>query len=143
VSADAPLRYTVVLDGREQATPANASELRIDSLGLSSGRHTAQLLVTDIDGQSTLSKPATLYLDGVPPTVTIKTRGATVSVSVRDAYSGVDTNAVTVSFGDRAHARGRTSYRHRYAHAGSYQVVVSVRDKLGNAGVVRRLVSVR
>ena len=144
-SADGPLRYTVVLDGRKQATPANASELRIDPLGLSSGRHTAQLLVTDIDGQSTLSKPSTLHVDGVPPTVKVASsaHGSTVSVRISDPYSGVESKAVTVSFGDGADARGRTSYRHSYASAGVYQVVVNVRDKLGNSGVVRRWVTVR
>jgi hypothetical protein len=143
VSADGPLRYTVVLDGREQPTPANVSELRIDPRGLSSGTHKAQLLVTDIDGQSTLSKVATLHVDGVPPAVKITTRGNTVSVRVSDAYSGVAAASVRISYGDGAHAQGRTSYRHRYAHAGVYQLVVDVRDKLGNAGVVRRPVSVR
>jgi hypothetical protein len=34
------------------------------------------------------------------------------------------------------------SVSHRYAHAGVYQIVVHVRDKLGIAAVVRRLVSV-
>jgi hypothetical protein len=64
-------------------------------------------------------------------------------VRVSDAYSGVAAASVRISYGDGAHAQGRTSYRHRYAHAGVYQVVVDVRDKLGNAGVVRRPVSVR
>ena len=52
-------------------------------------------------------------------------------------------HAISVSFGDGHSARGRKRFRHRYARAGIYRVVVHVRDKLGNAGVVRRLVSVR
>jgi hypothetical protein len=32
--------------------------------------------------------------------------------------------------------------RHRYAHPGVYRITVSVSDKIGNSGVVRRLVSV-
>ena len=63
---------------------------------------------------------------------------------VSDAYSGVDARAVQRQLRRRRTApRGRKRFAHRYAHAGVYQVVVHVRDKLGNAGVVRRLVSVR
>jgi len=145
VSADGPLRYTVVLDGRPQATPANTSKLRIDPLGLSSGRHTAQLLVADIDGQSMLSKRATLLIDGVPPLVSIARAkgGRGVSVRLRDSYTAIDIHAVIVSFGDGRSARARKRFTHRYAHAGVYRVVVKVRDKLGNSAVIRRWVKAR
>ncbi len=145
VSADGPLRYNVVLDGRELATPAGAFELRLNSRLLGSGRHRVQLLATDIDGQETLSAPSTLLVDGQPPTVKItRARGGHgVSVRVSDAYSGVDAQAVRVSFGDGSHASGRTRFSHRYSHGGIYQIVVRVSDKLGNMGVVRELVNVR
>ncbi len=144
-SADGPLHYTVVLDGRKQATPAGSSTLRIDPLGLSSGRHTAQLLVTDADGQSTLSKPSTLLVDGVAPIVSIARvqRNRAVRVRVRDPYTGIDLHDLTVSFGDGHSARGRKSFTHRYGHAGIYRVVVHIRDTLGNTGVVSRLVNAR
>jgi hypothetical protein len=144
-SADGPLSYSVVLDGRPLATPAGVFALHLSPRGLGSGVHRVQLLATDIDGQATLSSPATLRVDGTPPTVTIKRRQGdyAVSVSIRDDYSGVDAHAVSVSFGDGHHAGGRTRLSHRYARAGIYQVVVHVRDRLGNSGVVRRLVSVR
>jgi PKD domain len=145
ISADGPLHYNVVLDGRALATPAGAIQLRLDPRGLGSGRHRVQLLATDIDGQATLSAPSTLLVDGRPPTVKITPArgGHGVSVHVSDAYSGIDKRAVSVSFGDGHSARGRTRFRHRYARGGVYQIVVHVRDRLGNAGVVRRLVSVR
>jgi hypothetical protein len=50
---------------------------------------------------------------------------------------------VSVSFGDGAGAHGRARYVHRYARAGVYRVIVHVRDRIGNQGVVRELVSVR
>ena len=145
ISADGPLRYSVVLDGRALAAPPGALQLRLDPRGLGSGRHRVQLLATDIDGQATLSAPSPLLIGGEPPTVKIARAqgGHAVIVRVSDAYTGIDTHAVSVSFGDGHGARGRKRFLHRYAHGGIYEVVVHVRDRLGNVGVVRRLVSVR
>jgi len=134
-----------VLDGRPQATPAGSLRLRLDPRGLGSGRHRVQLLATDIDGQAALSKPSALLVAGQPPTVkiTLAQGGYGVSVRVSDSYSGIDSHAITVGFGDGHSARGRARFRHRYAHGGVYRIVVHVRDRLGNAGVVSRWVSVR
>lgn len=144
-SADGPLTYHVVLDGRELPVPAGKLQLRLNPSGLGSGRHSVQVLATDIDGQSTLSAPSTLLIDATPPTVEVKRidGDTAVSVRVRDSYSGVDTGAVVVRFGDGAAAHGKTRFVHHYARAGVYRVVVDVRDKLGVAGVVREWVSVR
>jgi hypothetical protein len=144
-SANGPLRYSVVLDGRALVTPGGAFQLRLDPRGLGSGRHRVQLLVTTIDGQATLSSPSTLLVDGEPPTIKVARvqGGYGVSVRIHDPYTGIDAHAVTVSFGDGHSARGRTRFRHRYVRGGVYQIVVHVRDKLGNTGVVRKLVSIR
>ncbi len=144
-SADGPLKYTVVLDGRPQPTPAGALSYKLGPRVLGDGDHKVQLLATDIFGQSTLTAPSKLQIDGRPPRVSISRRsgGAMVLVRVLDTESGVDAKAVRVSFGDGQSAGARTVFRHRYAHAGIYRVVVKVRDKLGNAGTVRELVSVR
>jgi hypothetical protein len=143
VSADGPLRYTIVLDGQPQITPAGAYSLRLDPLGLGSGRHQVQLLATDINGQSTLSSPSVLRVDGEPPVVTISRAKHGVSVSVRKTFTGIDVHAVSVSFGDGHFARGHKRFSHRYARGGIYRVVVHVRDNLGNTGMVSRLVKVR
>ena len=145
ISANGPLRYTVVLDGRPLPTPAGAFASTIDPDRLGDGAHRLQLLATDIDGQATLSPPYTLSIDGSPPAVKITRAqgGYGVSVRVRDSYSGVDVHAIGVSFGDGANAHGRARFSHRYAHGGIYRVVVHVRDKIGNEGVARELVSVR
>jgi PKD domain len=144
LSANGPLSYDVVLDGHPLAASPGALSMRLSPLGLGSGVHRIQLLATDAYGQSTLSAPATLKVDGTPPTVRItRARGSkTVSVRVHDAYSGVDKQAVKVDFGDGHSAGGRARLSHRYAHPGIYRLVVRVRDKLGNSGVIRRLVSV-
>ncbi len=145
-SADGPLVYHVVLDGHLLSVPPEKFEVHLNPNGLGSGRHRVQVLATDIDGQSTLSAPSTLQVDDSPPTVSVRAArrhdGTALSVRVRDRYSGVDAAAVRVDFGDGTSAHGRTRYLHRYARPGVYRIVVDVRDKLGVAGVVRRLVSV-
>jgi hypothetical protein len=144
-SADGPLSYRVVLDGRPLATPAGALELHLSSPALASGVHRVQVLATDIDGQATLTPPSSLRVDGTPPAVKIvrARHGSVVSVRISDTGSGVDVSAVSASFGDGSSARARKLFKHRYTHPGIYTVVVHVRDKLGNQAIVRRLVSVR
>ncbi|HVR04764.1 MAG TPA: PKD domain-containing protein [Solirubrobacteraceae bacterium] len=145
VSAAGPLTYHLVLDGRIQPTPAGVLTAHLNPRGLSSGRHRLQVLATDSDGQSTLSAASTLLIDGVPPSARItRAQGDTaVRVGVLDRFSGVDRQRVSVSFGDGSRARGRTRFAHRYRHPGVYRVVVHVRDKIGNEGVVSQWVSVR
>ena len=143
-SAEAPLRYQAVLDGRPLATPVGAMQLALSPRGLGDGSHRVQVLATDIDGAATLTPPATLRVDGRAPTAAV-TRGRrhSVTVGIRDAGSGVDSSAVTISFGDGQHGRRRGRYHHRYAHAGVYQITVHVRDKVGNQATLRQLVNVR
>jgi hypothetical protein len=144
-SADGPLTYRVVLDGRPVANPTHATSLRLNLQGLGTGAHRLQVLATDLDGQATLTAPSTMRIDGQPPTVKIlRTQGDhAVSVRIRDSGVGVQKRAVSVSFGDGSTARGRTSLQHRYARGGIYTIVAHVRDKLGNQGIVRRLVSIQ
>jgi hypothetical protein len=144
-SANGPLSYAVVLDGRPLPTPGGAFRMRLDPRGLRSGVEQIQILATDREGRATLTSPAKLRVDGVPPTVAVKRsrRAAGVRLRIRDPNSGVDRATVRVSFGDGASARGRTRLRHRYARAGVYRIVVRVADNVGNRAVVRRLVSVR
>jgi hypothetical protein len=144
-SANGPLRYTVVLDGRRLRTLAGALSFVIDSDTLGDGVHKVAILATDMYGRSLLTRPSALRIDGQPPTVKITQSrvGRRVVVRVSDAQSGVDTSALSVDFGDGKKARGRAGFTHRYAHAGVYKLIVRVRDRIGNRGVVRRLVSVR
>jgi hypothetical protein len=144
-SANGPLTYTVVLDGRALPTPGGALSLRLPSQRLGDGRHRLQVLASDSGGQATLTPAVALLIDALPPRVRITRAlgGTGVSVRVTDSDSGVNTHRVSVSFGDGASARGRTRFVHRYARAGVYRVTVHVADKLGLQGVVRQQVSVR
>ncbi len=144
-SANGPLAYEVVLDGHALNTPRGTLTMRLDPRLLGDGPHRVQLLATDIDGQATLTPPVTIEIDGRPPRVSF-TRvdgGRAVSVRVSDPYSGVDTAAVSVSFGDGSSARGRASFRHVYRRAGVYDVLAHVRNNLGYQATVQQLVSVR
>ncbi len=144
-SANGPITYRVVLDGRAVMTPSHALAARLPAGGLASGVHHVQVLATDIDGQETLTGATTLRIDAQPPTVKIvrTEHGHAVRVRVIDTGVGVQKSAVEVSFGDGGSGRGKTSLKHRYARGGIYTIVAHVRDKLGNQATVRRLVSIQ
>jgi hypothetical protein len=144
-SANGPLNYAVVLDGHELPVPAGSYSLSLSPRLLGSGIHEVQVLAIDRFGQATLTAPSKLRIAAQPPTVTVaRTMGGLgVTVKVSDRFSGVDTSALRISFGDGTYANGRTRVSHRYTHPGIYTITVSVRDKSGNAGVVRKLVSAR
>lgn len=143
-SANGPISYKVLVDGHAQPTPPSVFSLRLDPRGLGAGAHSVQVLATDADGQSVLSPPATLLVDARPPTIRVvrTRRGRGISVRIGDLGPGVLARSVSVRFGDGRGAAGRTRFRHTYPRAGVYTVIVRAADKLGNATVVRRLVSV-
>jgi hypothetical protein len=141
-SADAPLRYQVVLDGRKITTPAGAFKLHFGRAG-GDGSHRVQVLATDLNGEATLTPAALVRVDGTPPTAQVRiARGGAVVVRVRDGGSGVAAAGTSVSFGDGRFGHGHARFRHVYARRGSYRIVVHARDKAGNRGVISRDVSV-
>ncbi len=143
-SANGPLTYQLVLDGHLVGNASGAHSGKLDPRLLSDGKHNVQVLARDIDGQSTLSAPSELNIDGQPPRVVVQRveGGHGVSVQVKDPYSGVDTGAVQIDFGDGHHRNGHVRARHRYARAGIYEVIARVRNRLGFGTTVRQLVSV-
>ncbi len=145
VSADGPLRYHVVLDGRELATPAGALQLRLDPRGLGSGRHQRA------DAGDRHRRPVDAL--GSRPrcwsTAYRRRSRSRVRRAVMRSACGSATptrastsTAVSVSFGD-GHTPRPCPCQPPLRARRDLQVVVQVRDKLGNAGVVRQLVSVR
>ncbi len=144
-SSDGPLTYRVVVDGHEQApAPTGSLQAHINTRGLPTGTYEVQVLATDRYGESTLTAPASLELADSPPQVLIsRTHGGTaVSVKIKDP-AGLQTAALSVNFGDGTSVQRRARTAHSYARAGVYLITVAARDSLGNAGVVRRWVSVR
>jgi hypothetical protein len=144
-SADGPLRYTVVLDGRLQVTPLGGYSLKLDTRGLASGTHKIQVLATDLFGQSTLTPASTLDVDSGSATLkVVRTHGDHgVRLRLRDANSGLAPKSLEVDFGDGRHAKGAKATNHLYGRAGVYQIVVRLHDKLGNAQTLRALVKIR
>jgi hypothetical protein len=144
-SANPPLSYTVVLDGRRLPTPPGALSMVLSPRGLGQGRHSLQVLATDSVGQSTLTPVTPLQVDGVPPQATLRLGGGgrILRVLVSDGGSGVNRRSVRISFGDGSQANGRASASHRYSREGVYTVTVTARDRLGNTLVAHRLVSAR
>jgi len=142
-SANGPLRYTVVLDGRRLPTPQGVLAMKLNPLGLGGGTYDVQVLATDIFGQSTLTDVSHLQIAGPPAVAVSASRPLTLTVRISDPGIGVRAAAVRVSFGDGAHGGGRTVLRHRYRRPGIYTVVVRAADSLGEAGLLRRRVRVR
>lgn len=143
-SANGPISYTLVLDGHRLGGGSAARSMVIGPQLLSSGIHTVQVLAVDRYGQATLTTATKLRIDGQAPEAKVRRiSAASVEVAVRDPQSGVVGRLISVSFGDGSHTRGRRRARHRYAHAGTYSVLVGVRDAVGNRRTIRLRVSVR
>jgi hypothetical protein len=144
-SANGPLRYAVVLDGRRQSTPSGAYSLRLDAHALGNGTHSVQVLATDIFGQSTLTPASTIKVDSGSAQLKLTRIHGDHGVKLRlsDANSGLAKKTIKIDFGDGRHANGRKSQVHQYSRAGVYQIVVKLKDKLGNSQTIRRSVSIR
>jgi hypothetical protein len=139
-SANGPLSYQAVLDGQLIGTPTSGLFSTIPAKLLSTGVHEVQVLARDIFGQDVLTAIANVKVDGSAPRVTISRRGRTLYVHLRDSGSGLVKGSVAISFGDGAHAAGRSTAGHAYHHGGFTTVVVSARDKAGNRVLFKKKV---
>ncbi len=141
-SANGPLSYQLVLDGRTAGSPMAGHAYTFPRRAISTGTHDVQVLARDIFGQEVLSARSEVKVDGTPPRVRISRRGHSLAVSLTDAGSGLLPGSVQVSFGDGAHAAKRRRAGHRYAHAGAFTVYVTARDRVGNRVTFKRRVHV-
>lgn len=135
--------YALVLDGRVVRRGIRSLSVLPDRRLLGSGVRHVQILATDAAGQQTLSGEGGLKVDGRPPLASIRHRGRTVTVTVRDAQSGALARGTLIAFGDGAHARGRLRARHTYARPGRYVIAVQMRDRVGNRETAHLRVMVR
>jgi hypothetical protein len=140
------ITYSVLVDDLEVAEGITTNEYTLARGQAPSGIHTIQVQATDSLGQVVDSEPATLKIDRTPPRARLTVRGASVTVRLSDPpkgeSSGVKLGSVKVRFGDGGVGHGRAALRHRYAHAGSYTIVIGASDKAGNKMTLRKRVRV-
>jgi hypothetical protein len=141
-SANGPLSYQPVLDGRALGAVQTGLSYTFPATSVSTGTHDVQLIARDIFGQELLTPNSHVKVDGTRPRVRISRRGQSLIVQVGDTGSGLIPGSVHVSFGDGAHAAKKRNAGHRYAHAGTFTVYVTARDRAGNRVFVKRRVHV-
>lgn len=138
------ITYSILVDDQEVAEEVTGNEYTLKREQLSDGVHTLQVEATDSLGQVVDSVPATVKVDRTAPRVRLRVRGTSVTVRLLDGArgqcSGVRPSSVRVSFGDGHSARRRTAFTHTYSRRGSYTVVVTASDKVGNKRTARQLV---
>jgi hypothetical protein len=138
--------YSILVDDQEVAEGITGNAYTLTRSQVSSGVHTVQVQATDSLGQVVDSVPATLRVDRSAPRVRVRGRGSVVTVRVLDGargqVSGVRAGSVRVSFGDGGSGHGRLRFKHSYARAGSYTIVVSASDVAGNKATIHTRVRI-
>ena len=146
-SADGPLSYHVVLDGRRPADARRAPSLRASTRAVSAPARTACRCSRPTRRPGDAHDRARRCTStGVPPTVKITRAhgGAAVSVRVSDAVLGRGQASGERQLRRRQRrARARTLSSPLRARGHLHGSSSHVRDRIGNQGVVRDWVSVR
>jgi hypothetical protein len=140
-----PVTYTALIDGQQVGDPTQRTFLKLGPADLPGGRHHVRVVATDSQGQSTKSDSGDLLIDRRAPRVRVSVSGSVVRLTIVDGrkMSGVARGAVRIDWGDGHRSRSVVRASHRYARAGSYHLVVKVRDRAGNSAVRRPTVAAR
>ncbi len=140
------ITYSILVDDREAVEGVTGNEYLLNSEQVGNGVHSIQIEATDALGQVVDSAPATLKVARTGPSVSMRARGARVTVRLSDRPKGespgVKKSSVKVGFGDGVSAHGSTTLEHIYPRAGTYTIVVSASDKAGNKTTIRRRVKI-
>ena len=141
-------RYEVRIDGRLVATTTD-TKLQL-TVPLQGAIHHWQVTAIDIRGQTRRSKTRLLRVDSAAPRVSVgykrKKRVVTIGARAQDlrgpGFRSSGVRSVSIAWGDGTFTSGTTSVHatHRYAHSGSYALVVTARDRAGNEATNRRTV---
>jgi hypothetical protein len=141
-----PVTYAVLVDDQQVVEGLTETRYTLKPGDVGSGVHVIQIQATDALGQVVASVPATLMVDRTPPRIAVGVHGAMLTVRVSDQprgqTPGLARGSLRVVLGNGHTVRGRAKVRYRYAHAGTYTVLVSAADKAGNRRTVRRRVRV-
>jgi hypothetical protein len=126
---------------------------------LTNGRHTYQLTASNLAGLSTPATPATIFVDTVAPTATLKLSGTSI-VNTRElmrvaytdppppglpstAASGVSTVYVKWGDGSPSVRIRRTTASHVYARTRTYTITLVLKDRAGNRTVITHKITVK
>lgn len=144
-SAISTATYGVLVDDQDVADDLKVPRYVVKPADLPEGRHTVSVIATDAAGQPTAGTSSDVLVDRTAPKVTLRVKGRTLSIAVKDARgrSGASASATRVSFGDRRSGKGHTTFRHRYRRAGTYRVTVRTADKAGNKRTTTKRMRVR
>jgi len=146
------LRYIVTVDGKPVGETAGTTFT--PEAPITGPLHKWQVLAVDARGQIKRTRTRRLRIDDVMPVVRTgyKRSGRVVTLSIRGrdpdprGHRASGMRSVTIAWGDRSKGvRARTARlraRHRYRGRGSFQLVVTGRDRAGNERVVRRTVRI-
>lgn len=144
-SAISTVTYSVLVDDQDVADNLRVPRFTASKADLPEGRHTVSVIATDGADQPTAGTSSDVLVDRTAPRVTLRVRGRTLSVSVKDARrrSGVAPSATKVTFGDGTSAKGHSTYKHRYRRGRTYRVTVKTADKAGNKRTTTKRMRVR
>jgi len=148
-----PLSYTLTIDG-VQVGQTGGGSLRVTT-PLADGPHSWQVTATNPAGLTGVSKIARIFVDTVPPLLSVTESGPrragsreTLRLKYRDAppagLPSADASGVakiTIRWGDGAVARvkpGTHRVPHVYRRPGRYKITVTVADRAGNQTTVVR-----
>jgi hypothetical protein len=140
-----PLRYSVSVDG-VQIGQASGTSMRAPS-PLRDGPHSWQVTAVNRAGLQRTSPAATVFVDTLAPTVSLKLTGArragsviriNVSYSDGPAADSSGISVVVVRWGDGASTRITHRKLHVYRRAGRYVLTVTVKDRAGNTTTLTR-----
>jgi hypothetical protein len=144
-----PVQYIVKLDG-VQIADTTATRIRAPA-PVAQGRHSWQVTAVNLGGVATAGRASTVFVDSVPPKVSVRITGARhvhselhLTVSYTDAPRGVRRSAgsgvrsVQVKWGDGSRYSIRHGKYHAYSRRGTYTVTVTVSDRAGNKTIVIR-----
>ena len=150
-----PVNYIVKVDGNV-AGGTQATAL-VPAVPLTQGRHIWQASATNAAGLTVLARPAAVFVDSLPPRVTLKitgprTPGSTLAVTATatDAPKGLPSAdgsgvaTLTLNWGDRSQTV-TAGHRlvHVYTRKGRYRLTIRAADRAGNRIVVTKTIVIR
>jgi hypothetical protein len=148
-----PVSYLLSVDGAQVAS-TRATQIRVPAVVLD-GSHTWQVTAVNVAGLTSATRPATVWVDTVPPRVTFTLTGLRrvgsylhINVSATDspppeppaAASGIA--QIVLRWGDGSSYKITRGKFHAYKRAGHYQLTITVKDRAGNATTVTRAVTI-